>query len=952
VPLFLRFKLKFNGLICLGLIALALSISLPAAAQQQLVQDIVPHGNRRIPAETIKARMFTRIGDVYDEAAIQRDFSALWNTGYFEDLRIEKEASAKGVIIHVYVKEKPTIRSIDYLNLNSVTKSDVLERFKKDKVGLSVENQYDPTKIKKAEVTLKELLAEHGRQFATIRTEIHPIPPAAVGVIFNIKEGPKVKVGKIKFEGNKKLKSRTLRAAMKNSKPIGIPHSIFLENLFSRTYDSTKLQEDAERVREAYQEKGYFKALVGDPKTDMHDTGGGFRLNPFGKKQGKAVDITVPVDEGEQYKLGSITFKGGKAITNMKALRGLFPMKDGEIVNVASLRKGIENLRKAYGEQGYINFTGVPDMKINDEKKIIDVEVDLDEGKSYSVRRIEFVGNTTTRDKVIRRELAVEEGNVYNSRLWEFSLLRLNQLQYFEPLKPEQDSETKRNDTDATVDLTLKVKEKGKNSIGLTGGVSGLAGSFIGLNYSTNNFLGLGETLTVEANVGSRERNLMFGFTEPYLFDKPLQFGFTVFTRKYQYNQAQETSIQLNQQLNLSQSVLDTLQNYNTSSTGFTTSLSYPLRRSLKRVGLTYSFDSTSITTFSTASQDLFQQLAFRNISGPNALVGVITSKLIPSFTYNAIDNPQRPHTGKSLFVGGEISGIGGNVAAFRPIAEFKQFIPMKNFRPNHDGTHTLGYRIQTSFITGYRGLVAPPAERFYSGGDNDLRGFDVRTISPWVLLSDKANITLTNPDGTPVPVDPANPLAGNVVIPIPIQRITVPGGDTNIVGNLEYRVPIVGPVTMAAFVDAGLNFVARTSQLRLTDTQVSDLNNTTFGGLCSSVNVSNCIGGVKAGSGGIPVFSSTLTPISGTNFVPRMSTGLELQVILPVVNAPFRIYYAYNPLILDTTTSGTPLITRDLFPAGAAGEFTYHQALQSFAPGYVLKEPRKTFRFTVATTF
>ncbi|MCU1285073.1 MAG: surface antigen [Acidobacteriales bacterium] len=956
MPSFVKQNPKLNAFVCMALLVVMLAFFAPRAraAQQELVHEVIPHGNRRIPAETIKAKMFTRPGDVYDEAGIQRDFSSLWNTGYFEDVRIERQDSAKGVDIHVYVKEKPTIRSIDYNGLNSVTKSDVLERFKKDKVGLSVENQYDPTKIKKAEVVLKELLAEHGRQFATIRTEIHPIPPAAVGVAFNIKEGAKVKVGRIKFKGNEKVKSRTLRAAMKNTKPIGVPHSIFLENVFSRTYDSTKLQEDAERVREAYQERGYFKALIGDPETKMRDTGG-LRLNPFGgKKSGKAVDITVPISEGDRYKLGSITFKNGKAVSNMKALRSLFPMKDGEIINVSNLRKGIDNLRKAYGQLGYINFTGVPDMKINEEKKIIDVEVDLDEGKSYSVRRIEFTGNTTTRDKVIRRELALEEGNVYNSQLWEFSLLRLNQLQYFEPLKPEQDSETKRNDAEGTVDLTLKVKEKGKNSIGLTGGVSGLAGSFIGLNYQTNNFLGLGETLTVEANVGSRERNLMFGFTEPYLFDRPLQFGFTVFTRKYDYNQAKETQIQLNQQLNLPQSVLDTLQNFSQSSTGFTTSLSYPLRRSLKRVGLTYSLDTTTVTTFSTASQDLFSQIAFRNVSGPDALKGVITSKLIPSFSFSSIDNPQRPHYGKSLFIGGEVSGIGGNVAAFRPIVEWKHFIPMHNFRPKdkESGNHTFGYRIQGSFITGYRGLVAPPQERFYSGGDSDLRGFDIRTISPYIFLSDRADITLTNPDGTPVPIDPANPLKGNVTIPIPIQRITVPGGDTNIVGNVEYRVPIVGPVTIAMFADGGLNFIARTSQLKLTDTQINNLNTTSFG--CPTLSAgSGCSGGLLPGTaGGIPLFSQDLKPVNGTNFVPRVSTGLELQVIVPIVNAPFRIYYAYNPLILDTTTNSLNQITRSLFPVGAAGDFTYHQALQAFAPDFRLKEPRKTFRFTVATTF
>src|SRR5207248_4751246 len=131
-------------------------------------------------------------------------------------LRFEKEETPRGYRIHVYVTEKPTIRSIDYKGLSSVSQSDVLERFKQAKVGLSVENQYDPTAVKKAEVALKELLSEHGRQFATIRTEIRPIPPAAVAVTFLIREGPKVKVGKIKFEGNKRLSSRELRAAMKN----------------------------------------------------------------------------------------------------------------------------------------------------------------------------------------------------------------------------------------------------------------------------------------------------------------------------------------------------------------------------------------------------------------------------------------------------------------------------------------------------------------------------------------------------------------------------------------------------------------------------------------------------------------------------------------------------------------------------------------------------------------
>ena len=915
-----------------------------AFAQQQLIQAIKIHGNRRIPIETIRARIFTREGDVYDEAALQRDFASLWNTGFFEDLRIEREDSPKGFIIHFYVKEKPTIRDIDYKGLNSVSQSDVLDRFKERKVGLTVENQYDPTKVKKAEVVLKELLSEHGRQFATIRSEIRPIPPASVAVTFVINEGPKVKVGKIVFEGNKNVSSRYLRDSMKNLKPIGLPHSIIFENVWSRTYDATKLQEDTERVRDAYQQKGYFKALVQDPKTKVRDTKPGFPWL-FRKGGGKAMDIFIPVEEGVTYRVAAIHFRGNKALSNNAALRRLFPMKDGELFNTEMVRKGLKNLRDAYGEFGYINFTAVPDTKIDEEKHLITLDIDLDEGKPFSVRRIEFQGNTTTRDKVIRRELALEEGGVYNQKLWELSLLRLNQLSYFEPLKPEQDSDIKQNNEDSTVDITLKVKEKGKNSIGLTGGVSGLAGSFVGLNYSTNNFLGLGETLTLDFNIGSFQRNITLGFTEPYAFDRPLQLGFTVYSTKYEYNQAQIAALTLGQQINLPQNVLNALQDYTQSSTGFTASAGYALRRSFKRVGITYSIDDTSITTFSAASQNLFENLAFRGISGPNALQGVITSKVVPSFSFSTIDDPMRPHKGRSFYLATEIAGLGGNVRDIRPITEYKQWIPMKGIHHNPDGHQSLGFRVQGSFISGYGGLVAPPFQRMYLGGDDDLRGFDIRTLGPYGFIVQNFNLALTNPDGSTVLKDPTNPRAGSVTVPVPIYNIVIPGGDTSIISNVEYRIPIAGPVTLALFNDFGMNMILRSSQLRISDQTLGALNGSTFG--CPSLDVAfNCAGGVPLGP-----FAADMKIVDNSNYVPRMSTGVELQVLMPVVNAPIRVYYAWNPLILNTVAVPPVLVTRSMFPPGGAGDFTFAQ-LQQQSAGYKLVEPRHTFRFSFATTF
>ncbi|MGA7908144.1 MAG: outer membrane protein assembly factor BamA [Candidatus Sulfotelmatobacter sp.] len=927
-------------------IALAILCATSARAQTDVISEIDVTGNRRIPAETIKARIFTRPGDIYDPAGLERDFNSLWNTGYFEDIRFTREQTPKGWRIIVQVKEKPTIREINYVGLSSVSTSDVLDRFKEAKVGLSVESQYDPTRVKKAEVTIKGLLAEHGRQFATIRTEVRPIPPAAVGITFVVKEGPKVKVGKITFEGNKNVKTRILRAAMKNLKPIGVPHSIFLENLFAKTYDATKLDEDTERVRDEYQNRGYFKALVNDPQTQIHDTGHkGFHIPLLQAGPGKAVDITMPIDEGDRYTLGSITFKNNKAVSNVKALRGLFPIKDGDVFSKEKIAKGLENLRKAYGEQGYINFTSVPDTRFDDEKKIIYLDIDVDEGKQFYVRRIEFQGNTTTRDKVIRREIALEEGNIYNSRLWELSLLRLNQLGYFDQLKPDDPNTTDRklDEKDGLVDLSLKVHEKGKNSIGLNGGVSGLEGAFVGLSYSTNNFLGLGETLQVQVSIGNLARSVLFGFTQPYMFDRPLQFGFTVYGNKISYNQARQLSIFSGQNLNLPSAVLQNLQNYTQSSAGFTTSLSYPLRRSFKRVGITYSFDRSSLLALSNASKNLFEFIAFRGISGPNALSGIITSKVFPNFSFNTLDSAISPHHGHQMTLGAEIAGLGGTVKSVRPIIQYKQFMPMQK------GRNALGFNVQGSFISGFGGLVAPPFQRFYMGGENDIRGFDIRSVSPVAFLPSAGAITLTNPTGQPVPKDPFNPRAGSVSVPIPIDQIVFPGGDLSVVTNLEYRITIYGPVALAPFLDAGIDPILRRSQLQIAQLQYQGVISTPFG--CPTLDRTTATG-CAPGSLLNPAPSQDLQVLGATNWRPRISTGLELQMFLPVINAPFRIYWAYNPLRLNSNANPPIPITRAMFPAGADGDYTYHLAVNTYAPSFQLREPRKTFRFTVATTF
>ena len=938
----------------LALLTLLLSASL-TWAQTDVISEIIPQGNRRIPAETIKARIFTKPGDIYDAASLERDFNSLWNTGYFEDIKFLREQTPKGWRIIVQVKEKPTIREIIYVGNSSVSQSDILDRFKQDKVGLSVESQYDPTRIKKAEVSIKNLLSEHGRQFSTIRTEVRQIPPAAVGLSFVIKEGPKVKVGKIKFEGAKNVKPRILRAAMKNLKPIGIPHSIFLENIFSKTYDATKLEEDTERVRAEYQNRGYFKVIVNEPKTQMHDTGHkGFHIPLLQSGPGKAVDLTMPIEEGDKYRLGKITFKNNKAIPNVNILRAQFPIKDGDIFSREKIAKGLENLRKAYGTAGYINFTSIPGQTFDDEKMLISLEIDVDEGKQFFVRRIEFQGNTTTRDKVIRREMVLEEGSVYSSRLWELSLQRLNQLSYFDQLKPEDPNITDKrlDEKNGLVDLTLKVHEKGKNSIGLNGGVSGLEGAFVGLNYATNNFLGLGETVQIQVSLGNLARSALFGFTQPYMFDRPLQLGVSVFANKTSFNQARQISIFSGQNLNLSNSILQNLQNYSQSSAGLTTSLSYPLHsRSFKRLGVTYSLDRSTLLALSTASKSLFEFIAFRGISGPNALSGIITSKIFPNFSINSLDSGLFPHSGQQMTVGAEIAGIGGTVRSVRPIIQYTHWTPVQRRR------NTIGFRVQGSFISGFGGLVPPPFQRFYMGGENDIRGFDTRSVSPVAFLPSANSIILRDRAGVPQPANPNYPcVPGNATlgvptncwtVPIPVDQIVFPGGDLSLVTNLEYRITIAGPVAIAPFVDTGMDPIIRRSQLQIAAQQYSAVISTPFG--CPQLDAGyNCTGQAVLN----PSPSRDLQVLESTVWRPRMSTGLELQVFMPVVNAPFRFYWAYNPVRLDDQANSPIPITRSMFPPGAAGDYTYSQAKFTFSPNFLLREPRKTFRFTVATTF
>ena len=897
----------------------------PAKPKQALVEAVEFRGNRRIPSSRLESTIFTRPGDVYNVNSLERDFMALWNSGYFDDIRLEVQDGKTGKIVIFFVREKKLVRAITYKGLHSVEQSDVLQAFQKQKVGLTMDSQYDPVVIKRAEVVLKDLLSAHGRQFATVRHRTRNIPPNSVALTFIVTEGPKVKIGSIHFTGNTVFPNRELVQQMKLSRPTGLPPFFYL---LHKTYDHDKVLYDLEKVRELYQNHGYFYATPGEPVSKMRDTAHHWPFFFWSWGHGKAVDITIPVDEGHQYKLGTFHIVGNK-LFKTKQLMPILGMKTGDVFDVSKMRKAIDNLTKLYGEFGYINFVATPDPEPIRARRVVNLTFDFDEGHQFTVHRIEFSGNTKTRDKVLRRELLVNEGQMFNTRFWDLSILRVNQLGFFQEIKKE-DYKINQDAKNHTVDIDLKVKEKGRNSIGFSGGVSGIMGNFFGFNYSTNNFMGLGETLSLGVQTGQYQKLYTFGFTEPYVADRPITTGFTIFKSDVNFNQLRQTSLfsGVSQTSLASVYGATSFQNFAQNSTGFTAFMSYPLKRHFARLGLTYSFSNSSLQTFSLASQQYFKALNFQNITqGPNSLTGIRTSAVMPTYNYNTVGpNYLEPHYGKSLYAAVQFAGsvLGGNVNSITPTVEFKYYHPI-----NH-GRNTLAFHALATSISGYGGKVPPPFSRFYMGGENDLRGFDIYSISPVAFFPTVAStcnrdatgniIQALQSDGTPTG-------SCGSYTRFPVYTMIFPGGDTEWVTNFEYRIPIVGPVAVAPFFDAGMDFIWHKSELNLRSNSLTSITQQ------------------------FPFFKppSQLQLVKGTNYRPRSSAGIELQVIVPHFNIPFRLYYGYNWLRLNeviTPPQDTGAVSA-LFPNMA----TYLGALPYFQ-SFRYEERKTRFGFTVARTF
>jgi outer membrane protein insertion porin family len=703
----------------------------------------------------------------YDEKTEQtllEDFKRLWATNFLDDLSIEvfDDPYPNGVVgkrIVYKMEERQRVKIVDYAGSKKLDQSKIEEKLKEENLLIKLDSFIDPAQIRRVETIVRSFMASKGYQFADVTHELKPLPggPKLVHLTFNVEEGPKVTIKEVEFDGNKDVSDGTLAKQMKHNKA-----KHWLSWITSRgTYQEAMFEEDADRIQAYYRDRGYIGARVGQPEIKILGD----------EKDGKTRNITlkVPIAEGDRYRVGSIDFDGNKVVKT-EGLRPLFKLKEGEFYSEKRVRKGMEISRELYGQVGYWEFTGYPDLKprnlpdptkandpaaIEEAKKqpaIVDVTMKLQEGEQYFVNRITFKGNTTTRDNVIRREIRLLENGVFNTEALKFSVKRINQLGYFKQLEEGSDviKIEKTPGEKNKVDVTLQFEEQNRNQLTFGAGVSQYEGFFGQLAFQTSNFMGRGESVTFSVLAGARVQNYQLAFSEPFLFDRPITAGVDLYKREIRYYYA-----------------------YTQATTGGSVVAGFPAGN-FSRAFLAYRLEESRV-------KDLDESFLDPGIIGRNPFLadalllnegGKRTiSQVTPSFVHNTIDNPIFPNSGKRFTLGMDFAGIGGNVNFIKPRGEVVFWKPFGASRRT-----TLGMRAAYEYIRPYGSTLALPIyERLFLGGEYSIRGYDIRTIGPRDI-------------GTP-----ENP-----------GTFVVLGGNKSALFNAEYQVAIAGPVRVMAYFDAG----------------------------------------------------------------------------------------------------------------------------------------------------
>ncbi|MRR53222.1 MAG: outer membrane protein assembly factor BamA [Deltaproteobacteria bacterium] len=645
------------------LIAFLTNVLCPAilSADNEKISDIVITGNESRETASIIPLLKSKVGDSFSAEKTNEDVKSIYRIGIFQDVTVESVKTEKGISLVYTVVEKPFVRAVSITG-NKEIASDKL----RDAIELKNNSVFSGGLLAKSEKKIKSMYADEGYYLAEVSSSTTKSGKNGIRVTFTVKEGEKVLIKKIAFEGNTVFSQRKLRKQMETKEKW------FLSWITgSGTYKEEVLKTDVNRVADLYYNNGYINVKVGEPKVEL-----------LPDKSGLVV--TIGITEGEQFRTGTIDFKGD-LLESKEVLQGKVKLKSGETFSREVLRGDVFSLTDVYADKGYA-FTNVnPLSKIDPDKKIVDITFDFEKGEKIYIDKINVSGNTKTRDKVIRREFRLAEGDLYSSTALKRTKQNLSNLGFFEEasIAPVKGSASNK------LNLNTEVKEKSTGQFSIGAGYSSSDGIIGQGSIQQSNFLGLGLKGTLSASLGGKTQLYNIGITDPYFLDTNWTLGFDVYRSEREY------------------------EDYTRRVTGGDIKAGYRLSDQLSTFWL-YKYEVKSLFDFSPGYEN--------NPSLLTESSGTIGS-LYGSINLDKTDYRLDPSSGYAGTLSAEYAGLGGNQRFARFIGQASYFYPLI-WNTVFSLRGELGYMMRI-------GKNIPIDEKFYLGGISTLRGYSSRTVSP-----------------------------------------------------------------------------------------------------------------------------------------------------------------------------------------------------------------------------
>ena len=740
------------------LIAMA---ALTVAAQEELyIRDVVVEGGVTLTVDTVSYYLGLEAGDPFEREAIVDGYKRLWDSGLFEDVRIELEDHGDGeVTLFIVVTERPFVTSIDFEGNKKIKTPDLKDKL--DELGVEVPRNVplQSSQLGRIESAIKEVYDSEGFRSAQVNYTVTDVSANKKKVLYLIDEGGKVKIKEINFVGNQVFDRSKLRGVLKKTKQKSLRY-MFGDKI---VYTREAWDEDRDNLRKFYGDRGYIDVKIGEPVLELT------AKNPDAptlKKKKYRMEITIPIEEGPPYTLGSFKVTGAE-IFNAEGLARAFNVKEGQTYNRKAIEDGMEQVRKGYHNTGYLYaYTNEVWTRREGDEHIVDVAVDIFEGDRFRLGRLEFVGNTTTRDKVLRREFRVAEGQAMNMGLFEASVYKVNALGYWkleeEPLEFDFDDEKKK------VNVKVKGNEVGRNDIQFGAGYSELDGFFVQGQFNTRNFLGRGNSLGVSLQIGRRTDLYSLSYTEPYFLDRRILLGGSIFKNAIDYSQAGFSS-------------------YQRETTGITASVGMGVGP-FSSVSGVIAFQDDYARYLTSRSGGVGDPTGGheRPIDIPPVDGAVFdrsfevftgrTNSFTPIYNKDTRDDPFDPSRGQALQGRLRLAGglLGGDYDYVRPEILFTQLYSLNR-------KNIVAYHVELGQFFTYNESQIPLYERYRLGGDRSLRGLPYYSVLPRT----EEGAYFTTPGGSRI------------------------GGDRYWQINLEYQFRIGGPVKLVYFIDLGNTYVA-----------------------------------------------------------------------------------------------------------------------------------------------